>query len=169
MKYTNMQLAFILTSIAFYSLTIFFTLRLVPFLRNRMRQYQAYLRLEPVLMFIAALSLIDIVSQKLHLRKIIILISIVFFSAVILYSLDCEIGCLSSSLNQQSVNYTLKFMNPMFVFCSIISLLVIQFITTSPHIRNVQYVKKKLVMRIIPMNHSISFIFKVATKALRNI
>ncbi|WP_317993711.1 Ti-type conjugative transfer system protein TraG [Bartonella gliris] len=150
MKYTKTQLALILAPIALGALTIFLVPYLLLFMINDLKTNHVYwyVRSEPllILVLVAAVSLFYSLSQKLHLRKAITLVSTVFFGIVSLYYIGNEIKRLNPYVGQQGItwSYALKFLDPMVVFGVItgIFLLAIQFMTSSPRKSNVKRAKK---------------------------
>lgn len=151
MKYTKTQLALILAPIALGALTIFLVPYLLLFMINDLKTNHVYwyVRSEPllILVLVAAVSLFYSLSQKLHLRKAITLVSTVFFGIVSLYYIGNEIKRLNPYVGQQGItwSYALKFLDPMVVFGVItgIFLLAIQFMTSSPRKSNVKRAKKE--------------------------
>ncbi|AFR26692.1 Ti-type conjugative transfer system protein TraG [Bartonella quintana] len=150
MKYTKIQLALILTPIALGALTIFLVPHLLSFVINDLKANHVYwyVRSEPllVLMLVATVSLCYTLSQKLHLRKAITLVSAVFFGTTALYFIGGEIKRLTPYVGQQGItwSYALKFMDPMVVFgviCGVV-LLVIQVMISSPPTSKVKRAKK---------------------------
>ncbi|MBB5073984.1 type IV secretion system protein VirD4 [Bartonella callosciuri] len=150
MKYTKTQLAFILIPIALGALTIFFVPHLLLFITNDLKPNHVYwyLRSEPllVLVLVATVSLFYTLSQKLHLRKAITLVSAVFFGATAFYYTIGEIKRLSPYVGQQGITwgYALKFMDPMIIFGIItgVFLLAVQLILSSPRANKVKRAKK---------------------------
>ncbi len=126
MKYTKTQMVLILTPIALGALTIFLVPHFLLFITNGLKSDQIYwtLRSEPllVLALTAAVSLLYSLSQKLHLRKMITFVSVVFFGTTALYYIGGEIKRLSPYVGQQGITwgYALQFMDPMVVFGIII-------------------------------------------------
>ncbi|EJF85878.1 type IV secretion system-coupling protein virD4 [Bartonella vinsonii subsp. arupensis OK-94-513] len=150
MKYTKMQLVLILAPIALGALTLFLVPHFLLFIINGLKDNQVYwyLRSEPLLMLvlIAAVSLFYNLSQKLHLRKAITLVSAVFFGIVAFSYIWSEIKRLSPYVGQQGItwSYALRFMDPMVVFGIIcgVALLAIQIMTFSPRTSKIKRAKK---------------------------
>ncbi len=126
MKYTKTQMVLILTPIALGALTIFLVPHFLLLITNGLKSDQIYwtLRSEPllVLALTAAVSLLYSLSQKLHLRKIITFVSVVFFGTTARYYIGGEIKRLSPYVGHQGItwSYALQFMDPMVVFGIII-------------------------------------------------
>ncbi|EJF92373.1 Ti-type conjugative transfer system protein TraG [Bartonella taylorii] len=150
MKYTKTQLALIFIPIILGSLTIFLVPHLLSLITNGLKDNQIYwyLRSKPllVLVLVAAVSLFYTLSQKLHLRRAITLVSAVFFGITALYYIGGEIKRLSPYVGQQGItwNYALKFMDSMVIFGVIIgvALLTIQVMTTFPRTNKIKRAKK---------------------------
>lgn len=152
MKYTKAQMVLILVPIVLGALTIFLVPHFLSFITNGLKSDQIYwtLRSEPllVLALTAAVLLLYSLSQKLHLRRVITFVSVVFFGTVALYYVVGEIKRLSPYVGQQGItwSYALQFMDPMVVFGIIIGTFfsLIQFITTSPPKNKVKRAKKEV-------------------------
>ncbi|WP_455465788.1 Ti-type conjugative transfer system protein TraG [Bartonella sp. B39] len=150
MKYTKTQLALILMPIALGALTIFLVPHLLSLIISELEKNQIYwyLRSKPllVLTLVSSVSLFYSLSQKLHLRKAITLVSAIFFAITAFYYIFGEIKRLSPYVGQQGItwNYALQFMDHMVIFGIIIgaALLAIQFITTVPRTNKVKRAKK---------------------------
>ncbi|WP_175868945.1 Ti-type conjugative transfer system protein TraG [Bartonella gabonensis] len=150
MKYTKTQMVLILTPIALGALTIFLIPHFLLLITNGLKNDQIYwtLRSEPllVLALTATVSLLYSLSQKLHLRKAIAFVSLVFLGAIALYYTWSEIKRLRPYVGQQGItwSYALQFMDPMVVFGIIIGgfFSIIQFSTTSPPQNKVKRAKK---------------------------
>lgn len=142
----------ILVPIVLGALTIFLVPHFLSFITNGLKSDQIYwtLRSEPllVLALTAAVLLLYSLSQKLHLRRVITFVSVVFFGTVALYYVVGEIKRLSPYVGQQGItwSYALQFMDPMVVFGIIIGTFfsLIQFITTSPPKNKVKRAKKEV-------------------------
>ncbi|WP_208438067.1 Ti-type conjugative transfer system protein TraG [Bartonella taylorii] len=150
MKYTKTQLALILAPIALGALTVFLVPHLLSFIISEMGDDQIYwyLRSKPLLelTLVAFVSLFYSLSQKLHLRKAITLVSALFFAIIAFYHIVGEIKRLSPYVGQQGItwSYALQFMDSMVVLGVIIgiALLAIQFITTVPRTNKIKRAKK---------------------------
>ncbi|MCZ2158938.1 Ti-type conjugative transfer system protein TraG [Bartonella sp. 220] len=150
MKYSKMQLVLILAPIALGTLTIFLVPHLLLFIIDGLQDNQVYwyLRSEPLLMLvlIATVSLFYSLSQKLHLRKAITLVSAVFFGLIAFSYIWSEIKRLSPYVGQQGItwSYALQFMDPMVIFGIIggVFLFAIQVMTLSPHTSKIKRAKK---------------------------
>ncbi len=150
MKYTKTQLALILAPIALGALTVFLVPHLLSFVISEMEDNQIYwyLRSKPLLelTLVAFVSLFYSLSQKLHLRKAITLVSSLFFAITAFYHIVGEIKRLSPYVGQQGITwgYALQFMDSMVVLGVIIgiALLAIQFITTVPRTNKIKRAKK---------------------------
>lgn len=150
MKYTKTQLALIFIPIILGSLTIFLVPHLLLLITNGLKDNQIYwyLRSEPllVLVLVAAVSLFYTLSQKLHLRKAITLVSAVFFGITAFYYIGGEIKRLIPYVGQHGItwSYALKFMDSMVIFGVIIgmALLAIQVMIASPQTNKIKRAKK---------------------------
>lgn len=126
MKYTKTQMVLILTPIALGALTIFLVPHFLLLITNGLKSDQVYwtLRSKPLLdlALTAAVLLLYSLSQKLHLRKIISVVSLAFFGTIALYYVGIEIKRLSPYVGQQGItwSYALQFMDPMVIFGIII-------------------------------------------------
>ncbi|MBX4335232.1 Ti-type conjugative transfer system protein TraG [Bartonella raoultii] len=150
MKYTKTQLALILMPIALGFLTIFLVPYLLLFVINEMNKKQIYwaLRSQPLLIMvlISLVFLLYTLSQKLHLRKAITFVSMIFFGGTAFYHISKEIKRLSPYVGQQGItwNYALQFMDIMVIFGIIIGVfvLIIQIVVSSPRTSNFKRAKK---------------------------